>query len=757
MSSKAQTTFTPDIPIGPTSSAVVKPDVVFDEIVNMVRTSDGFLRSIPEPTPWIRRANGNYPAATPGSENVTGPVYGKTRGIFHTTINGERDILLLHTGRQIWAFEGWSRAWRCIIGPSTASPELEALLPDIDVNEFPTQWVATPTGVVIVPHGSRAYFYDGRVCLPLGYDHAPSPPVGLGPESTDNQWRPTAYVNVPWLGINDAGYALDGITNHVPTEMHKAFRYGRLGTVSTPGNITALAESGGESLRSQIMGYLEPSRYRAKLQWQDYFGNLSPWSFSSNELKFQRQPSMKLVSSGGTPPTYTMEWIAPECVQKQVAWDGLAAGPEGTVARNIARTKELNGSGTAKWFVLPIDSTVNVAAFASVPDNVSNIMPDNIPDAWLMTEAVEIDPVPQFRLAALAFGRMWIANWPGSEGAVRASMPGRWGTYGRNDPFVYPDPSGGEITGLHTVRQGLLIFTETGTFLLEDANGTPRLISSAFGCAAPSSIKTMRNGATVWLSSAGFVSWTGGEPLPLWENMARHTSEINRGRMRRAVAGFDPTSGEYRCWVAVRGSASNNRCWTYDGAEWRFREDIDATGVTVTNDHRKYMIVCGESNGDSGVDGVWVVDQAGDPMPIRIKTGWMRSTRLTERASIRRGYLTMRETGVPVGESGKMQVEARTNFRDETISSTSMQLYPEVSAVAKVDTTPGIWSSTAATSAWDDGAKWRRRRVFKSKFDIDLQSCETYQLEFTCTRRVEVLNLTVEEQDRPSGGAAAAR
>jgi hypothetical protein len=167
--------------------------------------------------------------------------------------------------------------------------------------------------------------------------------------------------------------------------------------------------------------------------------------------------------------------------------------------------------------------------------------------------------------------------------------------------------------------------------------------------------------------------------------------------------------------------------------------------------------VCGESNGDSGVDGVWVVDQSGDPMPIRIKTGWIRSSRMTERASVRRGYLTMRETGIPTNTASKMQVEARTNFRDETISSTDMQLYPEVSAVAKVDTTPGIWSTDADVSAWDDGKKWRRRRVFKCKFDIDLQSCETYQLEFTCTRRVEVLNLTVEEQDRATGGASTSR
>lgn len=758
MSTKAQTSSTPELTIGPISSDLVKPDAIFDEVRNLVRGPDGFLRSIPEPHCWLRRVNGNYPVASAGGENVSGPVYGTTRGIFHATVRGDRDILLLHTGAQIWAFQGWTRSWVCIIGPLAANPLLRANLPDVDVNEFPTQWVATSTGVVIIPAASRAYFYDGRICLPLGYDRAPSPPTGLGPESSAKQWRPASYVNLPWTGVNDAGFVLDGVTGHEPSVMHQAWRYGRLGTISTPGNITALAAAGGEELKSQIIGYLEPSCYRGRAQWQNVFGDLSPWSPPSNEVRFARQPAMKLISNGATPPVYTLQWIAPESVQKQIAWDGLPIGPSGTVARNLARTKELLNSGTAKFWVLPLDSMVNVSAFASVPDNVSSIMPDNIPDSWLMTEIAEVDPVPQFSLAAIAFGRMWVANWPGFEGAARASRVGKWGTFGSGDPFIYPDPTGGQVTGVYAVKQGLLLFTETGTFLVENADGGQRTISQSYGCAAPSSIATLKNGVTVWLSRDGFVAWSGtGDVVPLWKQMERHTAEINRGRQRRACAVVDPVSGEYRCWVAARGSAANNRCWTYDGVEWRYRDDVEATGVTVTSDSRRYMIACGKSTGVSGVDGVWVLDQAGDPMPSSFKTGWIRSTRLNERASVRRGYVTMRETGIPVADTGKLQVTARTNFRIEAVSAATVQLYPEVSTAAKSTTELGIWSSDVATSAWSDGELWRRRRVFRAKFDIDLQSCETYQLEFTCTRRIEILSVSIEEQDRPTGGAATAR
>jgi len=752
VSTKANTSQSGPYPVGPTSNRLVKGDEVFEFVENAVRSEAGGLTNVPIPTPWIHTSAGAVP--TNGTENVTGPVYGATKGVFHAIV-GDRDITLLHTGAEVWSFDGWRRAWRCIIGPSGSSPIINARLPDISVTEFPTQFVSTPTGVIIVPQEARAYFFDGSKCLQLGYDRGPAPPISLGPESTEDRWA-QQISTIPWMGVNDAGYVLDGLEGHAPSEMFPAFRYGRIGTVSTPGNANALATAGDEDSESQIMGYLEPGRWTWRSQWVDVFGNLSPWSPPSNEVKVQRQPSMKLVDNSPGPPAYVLKWTSPDCVQKQFAIDGIQPGPTGTIARNVARTKDLVNSGTARHFILPIDSSVNATAFASLPDNTSDLIPDNIPDAWLLNEVVEYDPVPVFRLIAIAFGRAWIANWDGARGAIRASEVGRYGTFQTDGPLYYPDPSGGEVTGLHSTSAGLLVFTETGTFLLSDPNGLPRDISKTVGCVAPSSIVTMRNGVTVWLGRDGFYGWSGsGEPNFLWEDHRRDALEINSAFARKAVAVFDPASGEYRCWVACRGSQENNRCWTYDGVDWHHRTDLRATGACVTKDHRKYVLTCGERASD-GRDGVWVLDKDGEQSTMTIRTGWVRSQRLGEKASIRRGYLLLRETGVPNNAGQRISVSARTNYRSDVISTTYVNTYPDVAPVARQQHATGVYSQDG-TSTWGDGKPWRVRRVYLAKFDLDLPSCDVFQLEITCDRRYEVLGLSFEEQNRPTNGAANVR
>jgi hypothetical protein len=748
VSTRANTIQSANIPLGSTSNRVVKPDQQFEVVKNMVRTESGGLVNVPSPTPWLLTAAGGIP--TSGAANVAGPVYGETKGVFHAVI-GNKDIMLLHTGNEVWSFQGWTRGWRCIIGPSGANPMRIDPLNEINVSEFPTQFVATTTGVVIVPQEHRAYYFDGVKCLPLGYDRAPGPPIGLGPESTTDGWAPD--LNDPIMGVNDDGYTLDGLKGHEPSYMFPAFRYGRIGTISTPGNIADLATNTNEP--AQIMGYLEPGRWTCRAQWIDAFGNLSPWSSTSNEIKVQRQPSMRMDYDATATPPYSLHWISPDCVQKQFAWDGIQKGPDGTIARNLARTKDLVNSGTARHFELPLDSSINVSAIATLPDNVSDFYPDNIPDAWLVNEVVEYDPVPAFRLAAVAFGRLWIANWPGAEGALRASLVGRFGTFRRNDPLLYPDPSGGAITALYATQRGLLVFTRSGTFLLDSVDGMPRDISRTVGCMAPSSIATMRNGMTVWLARDGFYGWVGGDAVFLWEDHRRDAMEINMARASKAVAAFDPVSGEYRCWLPCRGSYDNNRCWTFDGVDWHYREDIRATGVCMTKDHRNYMITCG-TRSDDGKDGVWALDRDGEQEPIMVRTGWIRSQRLGDKASIRRGYLLLRETGVPNNEGQRIAITSRTNYRVDTVSTTYVNTYPDVSSSARQQPAVGVYAQDG-TSKWGDGKPWRIRRVYRAKFDLDLPSCDVFQLEFTCNRRIEILGVSFEEQDRPTFGAANVR
>ena len=131
----------------------------------------------------------------------------------------------------------------------------------------------------------------------------------------------------------------------------------------------------------------------------------------------------------------------------QVAWTGVPTGPDHCVGRIIYRTKDLVNSGDIKFYELPLNAASVATGFATLPDNVTTVYPDNIPDSFLALPIQEFVPVPKFKLCQIAFGRLWIGNIEGSEGMIRPSMPGQWGTFKKNEE-LYPDPAGGEITGM---------------------------------------------------------------------------------------------------------------------------------------------------------------------------------------------------------------------------------------------------------------------------------------------------------------------
>ena len=116
---------------------------------------------------------GNSPlSANPYLEaNPNLPVYGSTQhGIFHVNLkNNSRSVLLLHTGAELWEFQGWKRNWRRLLSDPRGSHGLRDELRNDTKARFPTQFESTGNGVVIVPQEGRPYFYDGDTIVPLGF------------------------------------------------------------------------------------------------------------------------------------------------------------------------------------------------------------------------------------------------------------------------------------------------------------------------------------------------------------------------------------------------------------------------------------------------------------------------------------------------------------------------------------------------------------------------------------------------------------
>lgn len=749
------------LPIGPTGTRMLQADEAFRLVRNFRPTAEGGFVSINGPIPYLELSGGGVP--TNGDPDPNDPVYGDVYGVHIAHLrNGDREVILLHTDDQIWEFEGWDREFRPLVGPAYLSPFLETEIPVPDSTDFPTQWATTPIGVVIVPQGGRAMFYDGDCILPLGYDAAPSAPTGLGPESSANRWFPDTAI--PRLGINDAGYALDGLVYnwdsasfnaHGYSAMFPWHRYGRLGTVDTPGNVTALAESGSEDLKSQVMGYLLPGEYRSKVQFIDRWGNLSPLSASSNPVIFKRQPAQ--VPTGSSP--YQLRWCEADGVKKQVAWV-VPTGPEGTIGRIVYRTKDLRNSGTTAYWELPRDSMVTPDALATMPDNMSNMYPDNIPDSWLANQPEEIQPVPLFRLCAVAFSRLFMANADGDEGALWYSMVGRYGTIEKKAK-LYPAPDGSAITGLHAVPGGLMVFSRSGVYLVEENDSgdafRSKVISQNHGCVAPSSIVTTRQGAVIWLGHDGFYAWHRGEVAYMWDDYRDWRDRLDKGRLQKSCAYFDSRHGEYRCWVPYNGTSSK-MCFVFDGVGWRQRNDIDAAGVCTTPDNRSIPVVAGR--GPSGnvdlagnpqlVHGLWVLDHAGDQYDGLLQTGWIRATRSEGRASVRRIYLWLRETSKPTSDAAKITVKGRVDYRAEVVDETVVTPNP--------DTAPayGPVPYFFGDAEWGD-ATWRKRRPYWAVADLSLNEVETFQVEISSTGRFEILAISFEEAPRDHGGATQTR
>ena len=827
---------------------IIAPTEVGAVVRNFVHTGSDTLRSVVGPTPFVPDYGTGYAVLNPRGFEGIGAGYGSVKnsaddagrsfqamdasdvcGIFYANVN-DRDIYLAHVDNEIWWYNGWVRSWRVLIGPkdrvdTVPFPKLIATdIPDNDWTQFPTQFEATPAGVVIVPQGGRAYFFDGVVVAPLGYAQAPAAPSGRGPITLDTDANNTQIIeqsvtyntlysqkaytlqtdrdytthatdasSINYLKtsddvgedadfdrnrsqVNQGGYAHDG-QHGLVSGMPEHFGTGMLGTVEVPPGSTT------------IRGRLKKGRYQAAVAWLDRWGNISPLSQRSAPITWKDQISayyqgdagFKAVGSTvtGTSSAGTtiesgggIDWGyltdvgqlpgPADLALKQVLWAGLSTGPEGTIGRILYRTTDMLNSGTTKLFEVPASGS-SVSGIASIDDNITDMYPDNHPDSALLLEAPEIVPVPQFRLCLVAFGRLWIANTTGDPGIVRASMPGRWGTFEKLD-FIFPDPRGDDITGLAQADQGVLAFTANTTFIIiENDQGSgfrAAAISTTVGCVAPNSIRTLPDGRVVWLGRDGFYAIDGKVDFGISAEIQNKTALISPMRSCGACAAIDPDTGEYRCWVPIPGydavidaldatiSAidattssieerlyrNNTVCLVYDGTQWRERTD-----VLFVNDvcaAGGLMLAAGTCLGRSAYadksdwfryNGVWVLDRETYGFTPRrgeysVETGWLLGASGQDRASARRIYFWFRETG---NHTPSVRV-----YRDWRYTA----VHTATTITHSTEDPPPFWN----TATFDDSASiWRRRRPFWTRVAIDVPSCEAFKIELVLTPEAE--------------------
>ncbi len=697
-----------------------KPDAVGDLVSNMRATAEGTLRSVNGPAPY-----------QPQYEGAATFSYGdEVRSVYHARV-GYRDILLAVVGDELWEHQGWTRSWRVLLGPASSSPVLEASIPSDGRPRHPIQFESTPQGIIICIPGTRPYFYDGEHIGALGYDQVPGSPQAHGPRSTQSD----KSQNWGYVHTGVSGDAADGAwSGEWDAEdhhgMHPMFGYCRIGTLeqfqgtkNTTGGANPL---GGTRLKGT---------WRAATQWVDRWGNRSPRSPSSEQV------SCEYVEN------YTKEAFSTDRVDAlriQVAWSRIAKGPGQTVGRMLLRTKDQLHSGTLKMFEVPPNAAGGTSAFSTLPDNITDLYPDNTPDAWLLVEATDPEIVRSFDVMALFAGRLFVGNL-NVDGRVMWSEPGLWGTFDKAN-FVYPDPSGMRVTGMHATDKGLLVWTEDNTFIVTQSDDGQRfltaLVSSRVGCVAPRSVATLPSGVVVWLGHEGFYAWDGGEPIRISAGIKLLTDTFNQGHVIKAVAAVDQLSEEYRCWVPVDGARDPNLCIIFDGdGNWRRRDDAQVVrGVCVTKDHRRYMITAGQAqkSGSSAEEGVWVLDHETPgflPPSSRyavVRTGWVGNSRShKEKAPIKLLAALVETT------NGRLEADLYVNWRLVSVSNNLLVDADDEEAAGWLYTrkdAPLFWGTAVYDGSSHDSQldvttthTWQRRRPFWSNpLDGGGRDAETY-------------------------------
>tara|TARA_R100001594_G_scaffold148306_2_gene203155 strand:- start:10752 stop:13040 length:2289 start_codon:yes stop_codon:yes gene_type:complete len=734
------------------SGSLISADNMAGEIKNMNETQSGTLRSVNGPVEYV-------PSKLKGGQSVL-TYADPLLGIFHCRVEGgSRDILLAHftnsSGESVVSeYQGWSGTWQVVLGPNSLSfPKYQITLPESDGRpRFLTQFEALPNGVVIVPQGGRAYFYDGYAVLPLGYDSIPGSPTGDGPESsTKDGSSGSNVVDDP----NSSGYSHNGLN------MNRIMGTCRIGSVD---NNTVSVQTAARK-RNPLGGTLQNGEWRAAVQWLDRWGNVSPISNLSSPVSVDRVDN--LTKDSGKDPEESSDRL-----KVQVAWSGISPGPDGTIGRILCRTRDTKLSGITGVFEVPNHTATSFSAIASIPDNVSTDFPDNVPDSWLIKRPIDPVPVPLFKLCKVAFGRLWIANWPGGEGIIRPSEPLFWGTFPR-DMEIIPDPTGNHITGMWNTSFGLLVFTDSSTFLVTPNNeGTgfkAATLNNSVGCVSPDSIATLPNGLTVWLGDREFYAYDGEKVYPVSRDIKENVMRrINRGYQLKACAAVDMTMGEYRCAIPVDGSVKNNLTIVFDGEEWRERDDVRMQAVCTTRDHRNYMLALGyadATNTDTStavpnMASVWVLDHDGrgvfeaDQHEGIVETHWLKPAASFRRSTPVRVKIWLKET-----INSTLTVEVYRDWRDHPVVETAVSpnLYP-------TDDPPPFWKETVLGGTHTDALRpnssslpidnsWSRRRPHWVVADVMVPAAEVYKFRLKFTGDWDFIGLVFEDIDSDGGGA----
>tara|TARA_R100000030_G_scaffold100098_1_gene92421 strand:- start:5617 stop:8169 length:2553 start_codon:yes stop_codon:yes gene_type:complete len=479
--------------------------------------------------------------------------------------------------------------------------------------------------IYLVNGSDEPLVFDGEVCERAGFADKPPSPTGLAGEYKSSTTIPIAVGD--WddnVEVKDSVEILGTeyeVKDYYATEvngigfysLHKNLPYWGLGAVSD-----ATIGAGSYRFKGASITPRDDAEFDNAIQLRA--GYYAKEQIDTRKCGFQykvtyvndRGQESEASASSSIMTVYNGRGGAKNALHgKSMISINLPVGPKECVARRIYRTRNV------------YDSTGNLYTkgdqrsfyfLQEITDNMTTQFADGHPDTALGA-LLDEDMLGSFpsktKFLAVFKNTMFAAGSDLNE--IRFSAPLFPEVFPKDNVLIVGDDDGGQITGMRTTKDALVVFKTRGIYLIkgDPLNGfQAKTLNKDIGCIAPDSISELPGLGLAFLSERSVYLLEGA-----LENTGTITSVVNIGgeipnqleRLNtaasiRASSAVYQKDKEYWLSVPIDGSDKNNYCliYHYSVGSWSIRKDFPVDCMVVSKDHRGYLFMgSNDANNDS--------------------------------------------------------------------------------------------------------------------------------------------------------------
>ena len=438
--------------------------------------------------------------------------------------------------------------------------------------------------------------------------------------------------------------------------------------------------------------------------------------------------------------------------KRKFAIVSIPKGGESIVARRIYRTRQcLDTSGD----MLSRAIGANFYFLTEISNNSQTAFEDGVQDAFLgpLLDEDDFGTWPSAATMGAVFkNRVFLAGDQSTD--VRFSAVLRPEVYPVANILSFGQDECGQVTGLYTSQNALLVFKQRGVFLVksEDTNDgsffSAQNISRDVGCIAANSIAEVPGVGVFFLGQDGVYAIEGSLESGQGNlRIIRYSSpitnlvkRINGAAAIQACGTYYPEDKEYWLSVPVDGSDKNNFVLVYHGniGSWSFRENYPIADAIITQDHRGYYIF---GSNDSNNKGLHLYCRGASSKGTNAATQSIEPLWETTDLDFNGPFAAFNPKYVVCDIIGYGDNDFEMNYRVNR-NITTVQ---SAKSVDQQDLT-NVYS-VYDTATWSSDSQWYEHRPIPIRFDITTSgqpACRELRLTFeSAGRRMQVLSFQI--------------